>query len=161
MGKNQGNQTGPQKGKQQNFPKCPVCGTRPLPKDREVCLVCRPEYAITDDLTRGVSGWEMLVQTYKNGVQANVSFVVDVLSKKVAIVEATSNKYWKSSGVAVIPLEFSDKKRTASFHIIGGPADIRQREIPAEKPAGFKSVKPDTGQGFWKNLLKGLEGLGG
>lgn len=155
-GGNQGGQN--QQKKQPSWPKCPVCGTRSLPKEREACPVCQPVYSVSADLTRGIKGWQIVVQTYENGVQVKVSFAVDISGMNVAIVKTDSKKYWKENGVAVIPLDFSNKKREASFHIIGGPADIRKLEIPAEKPNSFKSVKPDKNQGFLDNLLKGLRG---
>lgn len=153
-----GNQGGQNQKKPPNFPKCPQCGTRPLPKDKPACLVCQPEYRIEVDLTRGEKKWQILVQTYENNVQANVSFVVDITGQNAVIVKHDGKKYWKDNGVAIIPLEFASKARKTGFHVIGGPANLRELEVPAEKVDGFKLVKPDKSQSFLANLLKGLNG---
>lgn len=158
-GQNSGgqNQGGGQK-KPQNFPKCPQCGTRPLPKDKEACPVCRPEFRIEVDLTRGAKRWQLLVQTYKNGIQENIPFAVDISGRNLTLIEATAKKNWQAPGMAVVPVDFSDCERKAGFHVIGGPANLRELEIPAEKPKSFKPAKLAKGQGFWANLLEGLKG---
>lgn len=162
MSQDSGNkgQTGQSKEQQSkpNIPKCPICNTRALPNDREACLMCQPTYSITNDLTRGANGWQLIVQTYKNGVQENVSFAVDVSGHNIAVVKAHSQEWWEDDGLAVIPLKFSEQARIASLHVVGGMVDIRELKIPAEKPAGFKAVKPDHNHGFWYNLMKGLRG---
>lgn len=147
-----------QQKKQPSFPKCPICGIRPLPRDKEACLVCCPVYKIEAKCTRGEDKWELIIETYKNGVQVKISFAVDVDDKNLFIVKADSKRYWKADGLAVIPVNFSDKNRKANFDIIGGPANIYEIDIPAEKSEGFKWTKPDKGKGFWHNFLKGLKG---
>ena len=150
-------------GKQQqkrppNFPKCPVCGIRPVPKDKEACLVCCPIYKIEAKCTRGKGKWELIVETYKNGVQVKVSFAVDIDDKNLFIVKADKPRYWKDEGLAVISLKVSKKARKANFDIIGGPANIYEIDIPAEKSESFKWTEPDEGKGFWHNFRKGLRG---
>ncbi|MDO8668975.1 MAG: hypothetical protein Q7K65_01640 [Candidatus Buchananbacteria bacterium] len=149
-GKKQGGKKPP------NFPKCPQCGTRPLPKNRDACLVCQPIYRIDADLTRGESQWQILVQTYKNGKQTKVLFAMDVSGQDIQLIKVDDG-CWQEEGVAIIPLDFCDKSCTAGFHIVGGAADIREFEIPAETPVKFKPVKPEKNAGFMANLLKGLK----
>lgn len=147
-----------QKKQQPSFPKCPQCGTRPLPKDKEACPICCPVYRIDAEATRGEKKWELVVETYENGVEVKVSFAVDIDGKNLFIVKSTETKYWKENGLAVIPLAFSEKDRKAGFRIIGGPAHIHEIVIPGEKPARFKLVKPKRGKGFLGNLMEGLKG---
>lgn len=154
-----GNQGGGQNQKKQpNWPKCPQCGTRPLPKDKAACPVCCPEYRIDADVTRGATQWQLIVETYCNDVEMNVSFAVDIDGKNMFIVRHDGTKYWKENGLAVIPQAFADKERKVGFRIIGGPAHLKEIVILAEKPAGFKPAKLAKGQGFWANLRKGLKG---
>lgn len=154
-----GNQGGGQnQKKQQSWPKCPQCGTRSLPRDKAACPVCCPEYRIDADVTRGATGWQIVVETYCNNIETNISFAVDIDGKNMFIVRHDGARYWKENGLAVIPLDFSSKERKAGFRIIGGPAHLREIVIPAEKADGFKLVKPDKKLGFWDNLMKGLKG---
>lgn len=152
-GQNQNSGQSGKKKQTQNFPKCPVCGIRPLPKERVACLICSPIYRIDAKLARGKSGWQIIVQTYENSVQVKVSFAMDISNKNVLIISATQKTYWKDDGLAIVPLKFSDQDRKASFHIIGGPADISDLDIPAEKPKSAWK-KPEKGKGFWHNLTR-------
>lgn len=142
--------------------KCPECGTRSLPKDSEGnfklgCPVCRPEYLISSELTKGKSGWQVIVQTYKNERQENVSFIMQVSGKNLVIVQSDRQIYWKEGvkGVAVIPLKFVSKDRKASFHVIGGPADIHSLAIPKKNPDKFQMTESDKKLGFFENFVKG------
>ncbi len=157
------NQQQGNKKQQQNWPKCPQCGIRPLPKDKEACPVCQPVYRIDAEATwyltaTGQKKWELVVETYQNDVETKISFAVDINSTRLFIVRADKKKYWRADGLAVISLDCSDHDRKAGFRIIGGPAHIKEIIIPGEKPTGFKPAKPDVGKGFWDNLLKGLRG---
>ncbi|OGY44029.1 MAG: hypothetical protein A3B89_04385 [Candidatus Buchananbacteria bacterium RIFCSPHIGHO2_02_FULL_40_13] len=147
-----------QQKKPPNFPKCPICSVRPLPKEKQACLVCIPIYRIDAEATCGESKWQLVVETYKNEVQVNVPFCVNIDNKNFFIVDDKQKKYWKAPGLAVIPLDFSKRNRQARFSVIGGPAKIFEVDIPAEKSENFKWTEPDKGQGFWHNFRKGLRG---
>lgn len=147
--------------KQQKQQKCPQCGQKPLPKDRNACFECRPEYKISvhvtlgRDIATGQDKPQSIVQTYENEKQKNVSFAWQISGQCVEIVSENDPR-WQGVGFCILDHDSSHKDRTATFHIIGGPADIQEVKIPAtatKKKERFKPDQADTNKRPIENLL--------
>jgi hypothetical protein len=166
MGQEQQNQGGGNKKKSPAPVKC-SCGVNLLPKDSagqflKACYDCRPEVDIDVDITRGVDGWQISIETYINEEQKDLptSWEMTGVDKKV-IKPGEPPFIADSPGLAIIDVGKSDKVRYATFSIIGYRAKIngsKKIEIPAEKPKGFEKVDVDERLGFWGNLKKAIEG---
>ena len=152
---NQNQQGG--KGKQPQAPKCPQCGQNPLPKDKVACLVCQPDYRIDGDLHKTQDGWRVIVQTYQNNDQVILPFVFRVTGCEPEVV-GDQSPYWKGDGLAIVPLGFCEKKREVNLHVVGGPDDVRDLEVPASLPPKFVKTEADETKSFLQNLLKAVKG---
>lgn len=116
------------------------------------------QHKITAHLTKGKKGWEILIQTYRNGNQVPASFVWQVtgenlVSEKTA--DGTDSK--EPIGTKVVRVQNSHDLRTATLHMVGAEADIQEVVIPAT-PKPFKWTQANNRQSPLGNFLRALKG---
>ena len=138
--------------------KCPKCGIQLLPRDRDMCFTCRPERKITVEAHKGRDGWQVLVETYQDGVQADISLMCGIEGNDLEMVIAGHPPFDPAiPGMVIIRVPFSEKEQNFSAHLIGADADVSNCVLPAIKKPAFVPTKPQAG-GFLANLLRAARG---
>ena len=120
---------------------CRSCGTQREAGKR--CPACDakavPEHQLEAMLRKGKNGWQIVVQTYKNGIQEPLPFVFDMSGEDCRVIDF--NTSWKDSDlqfpglvICIINIPFKNKARTAKFSIVGSKGTAQDLDIPAEYP---------------------------
>lgn len=135
--------------------KCPACGAAEVPENRLEAM-----------LREGKDLWQIVVQTYENGIQKNVSFVYDITGENCRIIDfpltipevttasvRMSDFQFPAKGVCIIAVPFKNKTRTAKFSIVGTKGTAQDLDIPA------KQSRPrfESNLGFKETLKKFAE----
>jgi len=109
-------------------------------------------------LNVGNDNYQIIVQTYEDGIQAPVAFVYHIDDAKPVTVLENDSGFFR--GVRFIKVKATARERQATFHIVGRNADSKKLDIPGckVKEEKFKWVPVVHGIGFIGNVVKAYKG---
>lgn len=135
---------------------CTQC-KKQIPESAKYCQYCghseEPDFEIEVNILEGASEVKIFIETYKGRKEEPCDFVWHVQGQDpVTDRTADGSDLAQKKGTKFLSIPFSDKRRQASFHVVGGLAKITEPSIPPSEKK-VKTLKPDPAKSFLNNLL--------